>query len=202
MRKIELFFVVFIILLATGFILFSQVNSTSKTIKPTPIPIHKITPTPTIPVTVLASTSLVSFCKTNNINATITTQGAAGNIYGNLVIQNTSAFSCKTQGNQFINVVFSAANIKVIPQGKTGPTTITLSPHQKVYSQIHYPNGPQCNGPSKQTPVTYTYAISPIDSVTFTSGENTSATSVTTCVSPNQTTQLDVWSIYLQPDIQ
>lgn len=191
MKRLELFTVVFIILLAVGFILYSQVNSTSK----------KIKPTPTIPVTAVPSTSQISYCKENNISSTITTHGAAGNIYGSLVIQNTSASSCKIQGNQFIKVIFSATNIDVVPQGKTGPQSITLSPHQKAYSQIHYPNGPQCNGPIRQVSATYKYAISPTDSVIFTSGENT-PTSITSCVSINQTTQLYVWSIYLQPNIQ
>lgn len=142
-----------------------------------------------------------TFCTLADIQTTITSDGAAGNIYGSLQIKNISPSICTIQGNQFIQATFSASNLRVVHKGNTGPATIALKPGQIVYSRIHYPNGPQCQGPTTQTPVTLTYAISSITHVTFKPAGNV-PTAVTTCVAKDQLTILDVWSIYLNQNIQ
>lgn len=149
-----------------------------------------VPPSPTPPSTVL--------CTPKDIEAAITTEGAAGNIYGTLTLKNISSKNCQIAGDNFVGVQDTATNIVASPLGKDGPEEIILNPHQIVYAQIHYPNGPQCSSGIIETPVVFSYRISPKDTVVFHSRDNASVIQVTTCISSQEMTQIDVSSISLQ----
>jgi hypothetical protein len=155
----------------------------------------------TLPKKNLTTRSLTSVvnCSSKDLQASISFEGAAGNIYGNASVKNISPKECKIIGDNFITATFSAKNIKIMQQGQIGPNSISLSPNQIVYSQVHFPNGPQCMSGIKQLPVKFSYQISEKDSVTFLSTGNFPSSTITTCVSLTEMTQLDVWSISLQP---
>ena len=184
MKYLWTLFIIVPVAMVIGFFVFSQ--KYKNTFVP-PIP----TPTPT--------STQVTFCKPQDLQANITSEGAAGNIYGTLTIKNISSSTCTIQGNNFVAARFSATNVILDQQGDPGSTQIDMSPNQIVYSQMHFPNGPQCSSGIIQSPVTFTYQISPTDKVTFKPGTGLSAPSVTACKAGSEITQLDVWSISLQP---
>ena len=150
------------------------------------------TPTPTL-------TTNFQFCNSENLEAEISFEGAAGNIYGAATIKNIGAKQCEMIADNFINATYAAKNISVMQQGQIGPNFVVLSPEQTVYSQIHFPNGPQCSSGTQQTPVTFRYQISENNSVTFVPAGNFPSSTITTCTAEKDITQLDVWSISLQP---
>lgn len=174
--------IVLVLLLFAGFLFFP---------KKQPMMPNPLTPTPTGIVSPSPTASW--FCTPAQIRDTIVTQGAAGNVYGNVQIKNISSTSCTIQGNHFLQASFQAKNITIKHQGELGPESITLSPGGVAYSQIHFPNGPQCSGPSTTTPVTFAYMIAPQMTVDFPTAQ------VTTCVATDQPSQLDVWSISEKP---
>ncbi|HVZ11695.1 MAG TPA: DUF4232 domain-containing protein [Patescibacteria group bacterium] len=166
--------------------------------------IHKsqIQTTPTVtlaPIQVTATTTpkptTQSFCNLEALQANITTEGAAGSIYGTLTIKNISKSDCDIQGNQFIIAQTPAQNVTTKQQLPAGSAIITLKQNQTVYSQIHYPNGPQCNGPIKQSPVTFSYNISPSMAVMFKNQSGSTQQMMNTCNISSDITQIDVWSI-------
>lgn len=149
-----------------------------------------------------ATTSTISYCAPNNLEATLTTSGAAGNIYGTATIKNTSNSSCQIIGNDFLDVSYDSSikNLTVTHTGTPTNQTFTIQPGKAVYSQVHYPNGPQCQGPTVQDQVTFSYKISPSGSVTFKNTENGQTTQVVQgCQSPTDMTEITVWNISSQP---
>ncbi|MEK7605815.1 MAG: DUF4232 domain-containing protein [Patescibacteria group bacterium] len=140
-----------------------------------------------------------SFCQPANLKALIELEGAAGNIYGILSIQNTSTGKCDIIGSNFVNVLSSARNLTTKRMGKKGQATFLLTPSQTVYSQIHFQSGPQCSGSTEQSTLTTTYNISPTASVTFQDLMNKSTQSITVCAKDTDSTQVDLWSLSPQP---
>lgn len=152
-------------------------------------------PTPTIGT----NSNALNFCKPTDLEATLTAEGAAGNIYGTLGIKNVSEKNCEVIGNNYILPIFEAKNLIVKNQGEKGPATFTLFPDQTIYSQIHYPNGPQCSEATIEANILYSYKISPEDSIDFKDINNDSKLSIGVCKSASQLTQIDVWSLSEKP---
>ena len=140
-----------------------------------------------------------AFCKPQDLKADITFQGAAGNIYGTLAIKNVSKEKCPIRGSGFVNPSYSATNINVKTQGNPGPSSLTLLPDQTVYSQIHYPNGPQCQGPIAYADVYFSYDISPGKNVEFKNQEGKVKQTIGVCKSLKEITEIDVWSLSEKP---
>lgn len=140
-----------------------------------------------------------SFCQPSDLKALIELEGTAENIYATLSIQNTSTKKCDIVGSNFVNVVSSARNLTTKHVGKSGHATYSLTPSQTAYSQIHFPNGPQCNGSTEQSTLTVTYNISPTNSVTFQDLTGKSAQTITVCAKNTDITQVDLWSLSPQP---
>jgi len=178
MRKL-LFFILFLLIILLGVFIFPKKN-------PVSAPSY---------VTTISQ----NFCLPKNIETNVSFEGGAGNIYGSVTIKNVSSKTCDIQGDKFISAKFSAPNISISQQGKKGSALLHLQPGQTVYSQIHFPNGPQCNGSTHQTAVNFNYEISPESVATFVQNGNLPTTNVTTCDGKNQLTQIDVWSISLTP---
>jgi len=152
-------------------------------------------PTPTIET----NSNALNFCKPTDLEATLTAEGAAGNIFGTLTIKNISGKNCEVLGNNYILPIFDAKNLVVKNQGEKGPETFTLSKNQTIYSQIHYPNGPQCSGATNEVNIIYAYKISPEDSIDFKGENDDTKQTIGVCKSASQLTQLDVWSLSEKP---
>lgn len=162
-------------------------------------PSPSLSPTPNISIAVSPTSVPPTFCKPAALHATLITQGAAGNIYGTLAIKNTSAFACQIQGNQFIQAAYQVSNITVGHQGTPSAALLMIQPNQSVYSQIHYPNGPQCNGPTKDTSISFSYPISPNAKVTFQNQNGQTIQSIPVCSATSEITNIDVWSLSNKP---
>lgn len=186
MKKI-IILVVILALLFVGDLYFLK-NSSNKHLV-------SIFPTPNVS----SENNTLGFCKPQDLDANLTTQGAAGNIFGTLTIKNTSTKNCQIISVNFILPSFDAKNITVKNQGQTGPETFTLSPNQIVYSQIHYPNGPQCSGQISQANISYSYKISVNDSVNFKNQNGSTKQTIGVCQSSSEITEVDVWSLSKKP---
>lgn len=140
-----------------------------------------------------------SFCKAADLQNSIEVEGAAGSIYGKLRIKNISADVCKIIANGYISPKITAINSAVVHAGIPGAAIIILKPGESAYSQVHYPNGPQCNGPEVQSTITFSYQTSANESVIFKDQSGRVEQNIMVCSSPSQITQVDVWSISTTP---
>lgn len=207
---IILVIIVVLLLLVAGY--FYGKSLTTEFIAPTPTPMPIIlpttaptsipTPTPT-PVTVTPNpTVTISYCLPANLQATIDLSPGAGNVYGTFTLKNVSSNTCKISGGEFIGVNYDTTkvkNITVTDIGQTQSQPFILNPNQTIYSQVHYPNGPQCQSGVNQTPVTFTYKISPTSTVVFTSAQNNIPQVVQTCKSDSEMTEVQIWNMSTQP---
>jgi hypothetical protein len=188
-------FVLIIIILAAGIYLFVQQvytqSATPTVTKPTIITI----PSP-------SATPQPEFCKPSDLHATLTTEGAAGNIYGTLMIKNISKTPCPIQGKQFVEATFQAKNLTVEHVGTPSAEVLTLQPNQTVYSQLHYPNGPQCSGPTTQVSISYSYPIAPNAKVVFQDTTGKTIQTIPVCQTATEMTNLQVWGLSNEPVTQ
>lgn len=136
-----------------------------------------------------------SFCTPKDLSARLTTEGAAGSIYGILTIKNTSERTCLIFGNNFIVPISEAKNITIKNQGQAGADIVSLTPNKEFYSQIHYPNGPQCSGQTIQEVISYRYKISQSDFVTFKNQNGDIYLRIGVCRIPSEMTEVDVWGL-------
>lgn len=149
-----------------------------------------------------ASSTSVSYCAPANLEANLSLSGAAGSIYGNAEIKNASNSPCQIIGNNFIDVSYDSSikNLTVTHTGTPTNQTFTIQPGKSVYSQVRYQNGPQCQGPTVQDQVTFSYKVSSRGSVTFKNTENGKTTQVVQgCQSPADMTEITVWNMSAQP---
>jgi len=146
-----------------------------------------------------------AFCSPIDVQALLTVDHAAGNVYGTFLIKNISTKTCRIPGNNFITPEYDTNTIKNITVEHTGTqesALFTLLPSQTLYSQMHYPNGPQCQGNIKSANVVFTYTISPSDKLTFLNQENDKYQQVTVCITTAYTTTIQIWNMSSKPITQ
>lgn len=148
----------------------------------------------------ISSSSTISYCSANDLAASLDLSPGAGNIFGTFTLKNISSQICSVLGGNFIDVSYDSSikNISVSHQGQTQPQPFTLSSNQVLYSQVHYPNGPQCQGPTKAVNVSFSYKISPTQTVTFKNSGNT-ASVVQACQSDKAMTKIQIWQLSDKP---
>lgn len=143
------------------------------------------------------------YCSPEDIQAVLTLSPGAGNVYGTFTIKNFTKVSCLIQGGQFITPDYdsqSVKNISVSYIGHTQPVPFVLPPGQSLYSQVHYPNGPQCQSIGfNQTPVSFSYKISSTDTVLFKTGEGKTQLVIQTCKTNSAITEIKIWNLSSQP---
>ena len=204
MRKLTLI-VTFLAIIAFGTavsFLFTKFSSEEPTIIRHPSttyipPTHIKTQTPTLAPTSPQTTS----CQQNQVKATISTQGAAGNIYGTLEMTNTGKSACEIElGN---TVIATFDNKSLIPQNiavhnvHTVPVeSYLLVPGAKVYSQVHYPNGPQCQSGIKQIYVSF---LVDQTGIIFQPDAHTENLVIQACKSDTEKTTVDIWPLSKSP---
>ncbi len=141
-------------------------------------------------------TNNTSYCSPNQLLTQTSGQGAAGTVYVNVTIKNTSNSTCQIIGNNFLTPLFdpSIQNITISHPKQPTMTTFTLTPNQALYSLLTYPNGPQCSSAPKQQPMTLSYTISPTGSITFKNPDGTSLY-VQDCTSPTEMSNIQIWPL-------
>ncbi len=170
-------------------------------ISPTKVPTSSPTASYITPVSAISST--VSYCRPIQLQATITLIPGAGNIYGKFKIKNISSTSCAILTTKFIQVVYDTqkvTSVVVTDEGTNPASPLTIAAGQTIYSQVHYPNGPQCSGAPVLTPVKFKLPVSPGNSITFANTENNSTIQqVQTCKSANEVTNIEIWHLSTPP---
>lgn len=188
-----------VIVFFLGWIIYTQ--------RPSTVPVSqtkKISPAVTRSISVSPSPlAKLSFCSPKNLEAVVSLSAGAGNIYATVTIKNISKNPCQILGNQSIAAQYdiqTVKNITVVYVGKQQRDLFTLTPQQSIYSQIHYPNGPQCQSIGlNSTNVTFTYKISPDDTITFKNQDGKTAQIVQTCKDPTDMTEIEIWNIASEP---
>lgn len=146
------------------------------------------------------SANPVTYCNPNNLTATITTEGAAGSVYGTFKITNTSSLACQILGKNYIQVEYDktkTANLSIAYLGHTQSENFVLQPNQTIYSQFRSPNGPQCTQVTG-TGVSFTYKISAKEIATF-MNQGLDSLTINTCVSPQENTEIQIWNMSKTP---
>lgn len=160
----------------------------------------KIITTP--PVTISPTTSS-TFCRPDQLQGRVSIEPAAGNIYGTITLKNISSTPCTLSADKMISATASpeVKNIDLAYEGARSLQTITLKTGQTLYSQLHYPNGPQCSGMSNFTPVTLSYSYSPTDDLIFSTANGSKTITVATCQSSTEKTTIQLWYLADHPII-
>jgi hypothetical protein len=154
--------------------------------------VHPFNPSGTIEPGSSVNTIITSYCTSDQLKADARYEPAAGNIYGTLTITNTSNRDCNIVLGNSIHAEYDATNITTGFEDMTPNNHIyLLKAGSKVYSQVHYPNGPQCQSQISPKPIVFSYEANNIK-VDFDS------TSVSAC-SGNENTQIDIWPLSINP---
>jgi hypothetical protein len=137
-------------------------------------------------------------CQQNQLSGSLSAQGAAGNIYAKLILTNISKTSCEITLGNTISATFAAKNIVIHNQQTVPAENFLLTQGAKVYSQIHYPNGPQCQSSISPQPVTFAYKTAQT-SLLFVPDEQTGKLQIQACSSSKEKTTIDIWPLSKNP---
>lgn len=206
-NRIVLLITVIVIIVVAGIFYMQKSAGTKQQATVTP-PQQQISPTatPNPSGAIVSPGNPVTYCTPQNLQAFVTLNPGAGNIYGTFTLKNISKLPCRILGGNFIAAEYdktAVKNITVSHTGQTQPQPFIVGPDQTIYSQVHYPNGPQCQSEGlNQTEVTFTYPISPANTVAFENQEGKTAQIVQTCKSPTDMTEIRIWNMADKPIIQ
>ncbi len=143
----------------------------------------------------------ITLCQPNQLVGKSTAQGAAGNIYVNLELTNTGKTACDVElGNQVIATFdgkyIVPPNITIHNMQQEVPESVSLPPGAKLYSQVHYPNGPQCQSGIK--PIAIAFLIDQ-STVSFDPDSQSGKLMVQACKSDSEKTVIDFWPLSKTP---
>ena len=194
LRKFAPLFLLPVILLLGGFLYLYT--------KRQPAPI-KNQIAPTVTKALPSQTPRHTYCESAAVQAVVTLSPGAGNVYGTFTLKNLSKNTCQILGNEFVNMSYdtnTVKNITVTHVGQTQEQPFTITSGQTLYSQVHFPNGPQCQSIGiHPIPVTFTYKISPTDTVTFRNPSEMISPVVQACSSPTDMTGVKIWEMSTTP---
>jgi len=128
-------------------------------------------------------------CQRDQIKATFSSEGAAGNIYGQLTMTNISSKPCHISLGNTITITTDTHTIVSNYTQKSPTTDFVLAPGATVYSHVHFPNGPQCQSGVAQKAISFLYTTIEFRSITKT------PILVQACVSPSEKTIIDIWPL-------
>lgn len=183
-RKIVVLLLI-VIALYFGSLIFISKQHSSKPASPSQLPAS-------------SSVQSMAYCRSHDVETLLTLDHAAGNVYGTFTLKNISNKTCQILGNKFIEPQYVSTNTKVVHEGKTQPQAFVLSPNQTLYSQVHYPNGPQCSSETVQLPVTFSYMISPTENIVFKDQMGKAEQLMQACKSQD-ITEIQIWNMSDKP---
>lgn len=197
MKRIILVLIVIIAALFVGMFVYSSL------LKPTPAQdttshVSPIKSTPT-----LVPTSSQGYCDPKDLQALVILSPGAGNVYGTFTLKNMSQQSCEILGGTFITPEYdnnTVKNITITHMGQTEKKPFILTPGTTIYSQVHYPNGPQCQSIGiNTTQIKFTYKVSPTAIIEFKDPDGNMQQSIQTCKAAKDITEIQIWNMSTQP---
>lgn len=199
MKYVALVIILLLILGGAGYLFLHNQKSASVTSTPTPTsaPTQTSQTTPTTQPS--PSSSASAYCMPSQLQASMESGAAAGNIYVTLTIKNTSKTSCQVIGNNPVKVDYplSVTNFKTVVKRQPTTAVFTLAPNQTIYSLIHFPNGPQCSSRATDVDTGVSYAISANDAVSFKPTTGTTL-QIPSCGSASDITTIDLYPFSTQ----
>jgi uncharacterized protein DUF4232 len=152
----------------------------------------------TAPTQAIQSPIQTAFCQQDQLTTQLSAQGAAGNIYANLELTNTGKTSCEIVLGNTVTAEITVNNVLLHQEQSASSENFTLTPGAKVYSQIHYPNGPQCQSGIMPLPIIFIYKTAET-SVPFIPDARTGKLLVQACRSDAEKTTIDIWPLSKTP---
>jgi hypothetical protein len=144
----------------------------------------------------------VAYCTPNQLTGQLIPNVGAGNVFVSVTLKNTSTTECKVDNVlPELDYPNSVQNITTSPQGQPTSKTLNLKPNQTVYSQLHYPNGPQCSGPTLGVNSAVSLQISPDNTFTF-QPQGSTTLDIEACQAASQMTQVQIWPLSEKPITQ
>ncbi len=207
--RLTVILLLIIVFLIAGYFFILQFRKSGPTPSISPSPTSSLSPTNSLPPAASASPTATKGtpttqtstppCTNDQLAATIAAQGGAGNIFGTLELTNTGATTCSVVlGNTIIETT-PATNVTVHYQQTATTQVFVLKPHAKAYSQVHYPNGPQCSSGVTPQPITFLYK-SDQTAVPFQStAPQTGTLMIQACTSQTEKTVVDIWPLSQSP---
>ncbi len=134
-------------------------------------------------------------CQQQQLQGTVSFSPGAGNVYGAIELKNISDTTCIISAKSGIIVSYpqSITNISLQQVGETSNHEFTLAPGSSIYSQIHYPNGPQCGSGIRSSTITIQYPLTADTSVTFTDSRGGKTVDISVCEDPSENTEIRIW---------
>jgi hypothetical protein len=167
---------------------FSKPQNVSK--YPAP-PFIKLSTSPSSANLMTKTSPASSQCTQGQLQATIIEQAGAGNIYGKT--------ACSLELGNTIAVMTDTKNVTIHYQ-KTAPNMMyILAPGANVYSQVHYPNGPQCQSGISPKPITFLYKSGQISDTFQSKTPHMGTLMIQACTSPTEKTTIDIWPLSISP---
>ncbi|CAN5172809.1 hypothetical protein BH09PAT1_BH09PAT1_5320 [soil metagenome] len=159
--------------------------------------INTPTATPTLSPTPTISSSA---CLPSALQATISFEPAAGNIYGTAKLTNASTQLCTIFINQQLQLALlpTIKNVKINYTNVLTPQTFTLQPKTSLYALVHMPNGPQCQSSLHQVQASLSYEIMPGQPIAF-MNNNKSDFLINACQSSSDITTVDIATFSAKP---
>jgi hypothetical protein len=142
------------------------------------------------------------YCQPTDLQTSLSLSHGAGNVFGTFTIKNISKQACQIQSDTSIAAEYDLKkypNIVIEQKGQPQNGTVSLLPNQTLYSQVHYPNGPQCPGPTHTAPITFIYALPGQQKIFFVNQNGSKEQDVRVCDTTSAVTTIEIWNLALQP---
>ena len=198
MRKLILILILLAIVSLSTVLYFFISHFSAPTAVVEQTPTVSISPMQTQTPTQIPAESTSTFCTFNQLSGMLSSEGAAGNIYISLTLMNTGKTSCEIILGNTVSAEFAANNIVRHNEQTVPSQNFILEPGAKVYSQIHYPNGPQCQSGITPKPISIIYKNGEIV-VPFASDPQTGRLMIQACISQAEKTTVDIWPLSKNP---
>jgi hypothetical protein len=166
----------------------------------TPIKLPPIAPKPSPTVTPIPTLSSTD-CQIKDLQGTITFEGAAGSVYGNVKLTNITNKPCEIQltntNTLTLTYLPTIKNIEVTNTGSSSAYVYKLYPNSSLYSLIRMQNGPQCQSPLNQVQASLSYPLGN-QNVIFTS-LGKPYFMINACSNASEMTKVDISPLSPQP---
>jgi Domain of unknown function (DUF4232) len=200
--KLTIILIIIIVLCIAGYFFLIRFSKPQNPAKYPAPPFIKLSPTPT-PLSKMPNATptpvQITQCKRNQLKATINEQAGAGNIYGTLEMTNTGKTTCTVELGNTITETTDAKNVTISYKQSIPTQLFLLAPGAKVYSQVHYPNGPQCQSGISPKAISFVYKSNQTAIMFQSTTPGIKNLTIQACTSLAEKTVVDIWPLSKTP---